>query len=94
MIRLIPLLNGGNVGKIFRPELMNTINSMGIKMEEDEMTKLWKKFDPENNGFINSDAMLQKFGINPLALSQTLPNPNDSFNSESFSVPLPNIPGI
>lgn len=43
MVNLIPSLVGGSQNKIFRPELLNTINGMGIKMEPEEFDKLWKK---------------------------------------------------
>ena len=44
MIQLIPQLNGGEGNKIFKIELLNTINGMGIKMEAEEFDKLWKKY--------------------------------------------------
>lgn len=44
MIDLIPQLNGGNPNRIFKPELLNTINLINIKMEPEEFDKLWKKY--------------------------------------------------
>ena len=43
MVDLIPQINGGSPNRIFKPELLNLINSMNIKMEPDEYDKLWKK---------------------------------------------------
>ena len=43
MISLIPQLSNGKEKKIFKPELLHAINSMSIKMEQDEFDKLWKK---------------------------------------------------
>ena len=44
MTSLIPQLIGGNPTRIFRPELLNAINLMNIKMDADEFEKLWKKY--------------------------------------------------
>ncbi len=43
MTDLVPLLNGGNPNRIFKPELLNCINLMFIKMDNEEFDKLWKK---------------------------------------------------
>ena len=43
MAHLVPEIVGGTPNKIFKPELLSAINSMGIKMEPEEYEKLWKK---------------------------------------------------
>jgi hypothetical protein len=43
MINLIPQLGGGQQNKIFKPELLNALNGMAIRMESEEFDKLWKK---------------------------------------------------
>lgn len=43
LANLVPQLNNGNVKKIFKPELLHAINGMSIKMEQEELDKLWKK---------------------------------------------------
>jgi hypothetical protein len=43
MINLVPQIVGGSQNKIFKPELLNAINGMAIKMEFEEFEKLWKK---------------------------------------------------
>ena len=43
MTDLIPQINGGSGNRIFKPELLNAINAMNIKMDLDEYDKLWKK---------------------------------------------------
>lgn len=43
MTTLVPLLIGGVVTKIFKPELLNVINAMAIKMDPEEFDKLWRK---------------------------------------------------
>jgi|LakMenEpi03Aug12_release.lakeMendotaPanAssembly.Ray.scaffolds.fasta_scaffold2033749_1 hypothetical protein len=44
MTDLIPQINGGNGNRIFKPELLNAINAMNIKMDPEEYDKLWKKY--------------------------------------------------
>ena len=41
-IDLVSLVGDG-MKKIFKPELLNTINSMSMKMDSEEFEKLWKK---------------------------------------------------
>jgi hypothetical protein len=43
MKKLIPQLDDGNPNRIFKPELLNVLESMSIKMAEEEYEKLWKK---------------------------------------------------
>lgn len=60
---LVPQLIGGNPNRIFKPELLNAINLMNIKMDTDEYDKLWKKFDSENLGVVHSEMFLKKLGV-------------------------------
>jgi hypothetical protein len=43
MVDLVPQLVGGNLAKIYKPELFNAIAKLGIKMESEEADKLWKR---------------------------------------------------
>jgi hypothetical protein len=43
MVNLIPQIAGGQPNKIFKPELLNAINGMAIRMETEEFDKLWRK---------------------------------------------------
>jgi hypothetical protein len=43
MVGFIPSLNGGQPNKVFKPELLNLLNGMAIKMDPEEFDKLWKK---------------------------------------------------
>ena len=36
-------LAGDGGKKIFKPELLNTLSNLSIKMDQDEFDKLWKK---------------------------------------------------
>lgn len=99
MVRLVPQLNGGSPGRVFKFELLNAINGMGIKMETDEFEKLWTKFDPEAFGFVKSEVMLKKLGIDVNTLKEdSLTNLRDLFCEDSshrtLDVPKANIIGI
>ena len=63
MVLFIPQLINGEPNKIFKIDLLNTINKMAIKMEEEEFDKLWKKFDSVNSGFVKSEDFLKRLGI-------------------------------
>lgn len=98
MVRLVPYLNGGAVNKVFKMELLNVINGMGIKMETDEFEKLWKKFDLENTGIVNADLFLKRLGLLVDDSSSSTFNNNSSsdfFKSDNSSgnlnVPMPNF---
>lgn len=97
MVKLIPQLNGGSAGRVFKFELLNAINGMGIKMESDEFEKLWKKFDPEAFGFIKSEIFLKKLGIDLDSLKEeSTANLNDLFREEpsyTLDVPKPKMSG-
>ncbi len=56
-------LVGDGSKKIFKPELLNYINGMSIKIETEEFEKLWKKFDSENYGFVKGNAFLKRLGV-------------------------------
>ena len=43
MVNFLPAINGGQPTKVFKPELLNLINGMAIKMEPEEFDKLWRK---------------------------------------------------
>jgi hypothetical protein len=45
LVALVPQLVGGTPTKIFKPELLSSIEKMNIKMESDEFEKLWKRFN-------------------------------------------------
>lgn len=84
MVKLIPQLNGGSSGRIFKFELLNAINGMGIKMETDEFEKLWIKFDPESHGFVKSEIMLKRLGIDLDSLKEdSVTNLKDLFCEDS-----------
>lgn len=56
-------LVGDGLKKIFKPELLNAIQGMHLKVDQDQFEKLWKKFDVENYGFVTGDAFLKRLGI-------------------------------
>lgn len=97
MVKLIPQLNGGSAGRVFKFELLNCINGMGIRMETDEFEKLWKKIDPEAFGFVKSETMLKKLGIDLDSLKEeSLIDLNGLFREEgshSLDVPIARITG-
>lgn len=94
MVRLIPLLNGGIAGRIFKHELYTTVTAMGIKIESEEFEKLWKKFDTENLGYVKSEAFLKKLGLGSL-VEESLDSVIADFNEDAkFNVPQANLPGI
>ena len=43
LVTFMPELIGGPSSTLFKPELLNLINRMGIKIEPEEYDKLWKK---------------------------------------------------
>ena len=43
MVNFLPAINGGQPSKVFKPELLNLINGMAIKMDPEEFDKLWRK---------------------------------------------------
>ena len=86
MIRLVPYLNNGVLGKVFKPELANTIHSMGIKMEPEEFDKLWKKFDSEALGNVKADVFLKKLGLNLTTSDNACENIDDT-----ISIPTANL---
>lgn len=88
MIRLVPYLNNGVLGKVFKPELANTIHSMGIKMEPEEFDKLWKKFDSEALGNVKADVFLKKLGLN-IATSDNAAS--SDFDDTLISIPIANL---
>lgn len=99
MIRLIPQLNGGSPNKVYKNELMHAINGMAIKIEPEEFEKLWKKFDPEDNGCVKSDLILKRLGVQTESdhfNDSSMANLNDLFRSDdesALNVPHANIPG-
>ena len=43
MVNFLPSISGGQPNKIFKPELLNLVNGMAIKMDSEEFDKLWRK---------------------------------------------------
>ncbi|CAF0760256.1 unnamed protein product [Brachionus calyciflorus] len=93
MVRVIPQLNGGSPGRVFKFELMNAINGMGIKMELEEFDKLWKKFDQDGTGFVKSEVFLKRLGIDLDTLKDdSMSNLNDLFKEDDpyhLNIPHP-----
>ena len=56
-------------------------------MDSEESDKLWKKFDPEAQGYVKSDIFLKKLGI-------SIENSSHDLNDfDRVNIPGPDLPG-
>ena len=99
MTVFIPQLLGGEANKIFKVDLLNTLNKMHIKMDLEEFDKLWTKFDLVNSGFIKSDEFLKRLGVAEESPNKSLLESSNEFaalesdreNNRSMSIPIANV---
>jgi len=60
---MIPQMNPGGSGRVMKGEFRQMLNRMQFYMDDQEFDKLWRRYDPANEGVINGQKLLSALGI-------------------------------